>query len=113
MPSDVYETIEHKYTNSNTSWEITEFVAPADGYLFTRINARQGGFVNLSTMYAGSQFGCNTSNANASMRFLYGQLPLKSGQTGFVRTLNCYSSPDDCVRFYYTVGSAKEFGLID
>ena len=112
MPSDVYESFTHNFTDKNATFESTAITAPANGHIVVNFSVYPQGSVNIVTIPPTGR-GHYYTNATPSTRTIYLTMPIGKNETFNISTLLCKSTSTEYVRFYYSIGDAKELGLID
>ena len=112
MPSDVYESFTHNFTDKNATFENTAITAPANGHIVVNFSVYPQGSVNIVTIPP-TRRGHYYTNATPSTRTIYLTMPIGKNETFNISTLLCKSTSTEYVRFYYSIGDAKELGLID
>ena len=114
MPSDVYENIPVN-KSSNSIYAYTEFVAPYDGYFSIRAySSTARSFVFMAIRNSSGNGLMATMQQGGTLPDAITYIPyicVKKGDTVMVTNENL--TDISYSRLYYTVGVAKELGLMD
>lgn len=120
MPSDVYEEIPFNFTTNSSVWESTEYVAPADGYFMVRLGTLTSAsstaqiVIETSNKDGVASRWTSTSQPAKTGRYISTEAPVVANRSVKVYVMWCNSTAEgNSVKFIYTVGDAKELGLID